>query len=557
MIYKTKWTRRFTILILTIFVSLIILLPLNSSILMDSPWPAYKGNNSNTGLSPYSTDNITNEIRWTYETSGLITAYPVIGDDGTVYVGSADGRLYAIQENGVLKWSFETDDEIRTSPALSGDGSIYFGSRDGYFYSLDLDGNEKWRYNVGSRIDSSPVLDSQGNIYFGSGDGDFYSLTQTGDMNWKYEVSGRRISQAPAITEDNSIIFGSEDNSLYSLSLNGELEWSFETEGSIRSSPSIDEKGMIYFGSSDYNIYCLYPNGNKKWNYTTEGWISSSPSIGPEGNIYATSTDKSLHAINTEGELLWKFSTSGYLRGSASVGIDGIIYFGDVEGYLYAVNPYGNEKWTMNIDGDLYSSPAIGSNDVMYIGSIDNKLYSIGRLQNVPSPVRNFRTKIEDEGVSLKWDSPDYKGISTDLWYKVYKGTSEDNLTLITQTSELGYNDTSVEKNKTYHYRVTSANEHGESVPSDVQVHVPLEEEELLLDWVDNRMIILGVIVMGIIGLTAIKITLKRKREYLEKNSKEDVDDSRYITCPHCGQSTIVKNRNNGSIECKRCKSRI
>ncbi|MGB4458065.1 MAG: PQQ-binding-like beta-propeller repeat protein, partial [Defluviitoga tunisiensis] len=36
-------------------------------------------------------------LKWKYETWGLINSSPAIGSDGTIYVGSGDYYLYAIQ----------------------------------------------------------------------------------------------------------------------------------------------------------------------------------------------------------------------------------------------------------------------------------------------------------------------------------------------------------------------------------------------------------------------------------------------------------------------------
>ena len=40
---------------------------------------------------------INGDVRWTYKTGGTVFSSPAIAPDGTVYVGSADGRLYAFR----------------------------------------------------------------------------------------------------------------------------------------------------------------------------------------------------------------------------------------------------------------------------------------------------------------------------------------------------------------------------------------------------------------------------------------------------------------------------
>ena len=66
--------------------------------LADSPWPMFHGNLRHTGLSPYDTSDNTGSPKWKYKTGGSVRSSPAIGSDGTIYVGSLDGYLYAFGE---------------------------------------------------------------------------------------------------------------------------------------------------------------------------------------------------------------------------------------------------------------------------------------------------------------------------------------------------------------------------------------------------------------------------------------------------------------------------
>ena len=65
---------------------------------------------------------------------------PAIGSDGTVYVGSSDKKLYAINgKSGVKLWEFKTGGSIygvRSSPAIGSDGTVYVGSVDNKLYAI-------------------------------------------------------------------------------------------------------------------------------------------------------------------------------------------------------------------------------------------------------------------------------------------------------------------------------------------------------------------------------------------------------------------------------------
>jgi outer membrane protein assembly factor BamB len=64
-----------------------------------------------------------------------VTSSPaVVG--GTVYVGSQDNNVYAIDaETGQKKWDIDTESQIISSPAVVRE-TIYIGSTDGNLYAL-------------------------------------------------------------------------------------------------------------------------------------------------------------------------------------------------------------------------------------------------------------------------------------------------------------------------------------------------------------------------------------------------------------------------------------
>lgn len=55
-------------------------------------------------------------------------AYPALGPDGRVYVGSSDQRVYAIDASGAKVWEYLTEGKVISSPAIGADGMVYVGS---------------------------------------------------------------------------------------------------------------------------------------------------------------------------------------------------------------------------------------------------------------------------------------------------------------------------------------------------------------------------------------------------------------------------------------------
>ena len=78
--------------------------------------------------------------KWSFTTGGEVASSPAISSDGsTVFVGSKDWKLYAIDAaTGAEKWAFTTGNWVKSSPAISSDGStVFVGSFDNKLYAID------------------------------------------------------------------------------------------------------------------------------------------------------------------------------------------------------------------------------------------------------------------------------------------------------------------------------------------------------------------------------------------------------------------------------------
>jgi PKD repeat protein len=360
--------------------------------LADTAWPKFHANLNNTGQSPYNGPQ-SNNVIWTYNTGNYIFySSPVVGSDGTIYIGSYDNNIYALDTDGTLKWKYATGDKIYGSAAIGADGTIYIGSGDCFLYALNPEGTLKWSYNTGGSIESSPTIGADGIIYIGSNDNKLYALNPDGTLKWSYTTGGK-IQGSAAIGADGTIYIGSGDYFLYALNPEGTLKWSYNTGNAIFDSPAIATDGTIYVGSENNILSALSPDGTLKWSYTTGGWLRSSPSIGADGTICIGSNDNKLYALNPDGTLKWSYNTGNTICSSAAIGVDGTIYVGSESKRLSALNPDGTLKWSYTTGGWIRSSPAIGVDGTLYIGSRDKKVYAFQDVATV-APVSNFTSKV-------------------------------------------------------------------------------------------------------------------------------------------------------------------
>jgi len=342
---------------------------------MPVEWPMFQGNPARTGCRSTTGPQESPTKRWEHKTDGKIKSSPVVAD-GTVYVGSMDGNVYALgADHGRERWCFPTDAKVDSSPVVA-NSTVYIGSSNGNVYALNAsNGEERWRFRTDGPVKSSPAI-ADDTVYVGSHDGCLYALDATdGTERWCFQTDSC-VGSSPAVVND-TVYVGSSDNHVYALdTLNGTERWHFETEGWVVSSPAVTYD-TVYVGSCDNRVYALdVGDGTERWRFETEGWVKSSPAV-VDGVIYVGSHDESLYAIDAiNGTERWQVETGSRIKSSPVVA-DGFIYFGSDDGNVHALEAGdGTECWHTQTEDWVYSSPAVAAGTI-YIGGKDKHVYAL------------------------------------------------------------------------------------------------------------------------------------------------------------------------------------
>jgi len=101
-------------------------------------------------------------VRWELMARGAVSAAPAVFQ-GVVYAGSEDGNVYAITDERLAIWSlpgnvFATGGPIRADVKVD-DTGVYVGSTDGKLYALDrVTGKIRWQYFAGVPLLTAPGL---------------------------------------------------------------------------------------------------------------------------------------------------------------------------------------------------------------------------------------------------------------------------------------------------------------------------------------------------------------------------------------------------------------
>ncbi len=391
----------------------ILLATLTSVAQAEPVWPTFRNGPANGGQAHVAVKDLLNQTISRpvsqYASGGLIWGTAVIGDDDTIYFGSADKHAYALSPAGEKLWDYRIFDRadalIDSAPALTASGKLVIPGGDGFLHAVDAHtGTALWTFKAHHVSDAdhqqgASVNSFEGNvqagpnglIYAGSDNGYMYAVKDDGTEAWSFKT-GMMIWSTPAFAPDMSwMAFGSLDGNLYILNPETGAEIArYKTGGDVKSSPAISADGHIYVGSSDQYLYAFHLEPGlisgqrlvKDWAVKTKGEVYSSPSL--LGDVLVVgSLDGTVYAVKTTGETLWSYEANSPVAGSPAVTNDGVIFFGAKNGKLYALDLATGERIFSYkatdgyLKSNLDASPAVGRDGKVYIGSYGGILYGI------------------------------------------------------------------------------------------------------------------------------------------------------------------------------------
>lgn len=169
-------------------------------------------------------DAATGDERWRYTSRQPLAGAPAVAA-GAVFVGDARG-LHAVTTDGDRRWRFRGRplDEHEwhnwsywgSSPAVA-NGTVYVGAADERVYALDADSGEKrWAFWTWNNVTGAPVV-TPDTVYVGSDDTVIYALdVDTGARRWEFDTTGR-IDGAGGAVVDGRLYVSTFQDGLYAL----------------------------------------------------------------------------------------------------------------------------------------------------------------------------------------------------------------------------------------------------------------------------------------------------------------------------------------------------
>lgn len=381
-------------------------------------WSKFHGNAQNTGaVGSWALSSVAQGIAdWqSFANGAILLTSPALGPvnpenaEFSLFVGSQDGSLYAFSGNtGAPLWSFPTRGAIDSSPAVSQDGIVYVGSDDRKVYAVDAE--DGTRVAVSATLDgpvsSSPAIGADGFLYVGTDAPGrrFYKLNpHTLATVWSVQVGVNGIVNCAAFSNDGSVVyFGARDGNAYALQVadgTAVAGWPVNLGTDVfASSPVVDSAGNIYIVNSAGVVHSLTAAGVTRWTRDLGVPIFATPALAADGAGVPTALYVATCDISTgndtsgvfsldpaTGTVAWRYPdlsvpgtpTITPISSSPAIGKDGTIYVGIWSGDVLALSPTGTLLWSLDTGDIVESSPAIGRDGKLYVGNHSGGIYAI------------------------------------------------------------------------------------------------------------------------------------------------------------------------------------
>jgi len=313
------------------------------------------------------------DVAWKAPVGGFIASSPVY--NGTIFVGSEDGKLYAFTSTGALKWSAQMANGVTAPPVIAG-STVFALTQGGAVNAFNTaTGATMWTKQLGN-VSYTSLLVAGGLLYTSDASGNVYALNAaTGANVWTDALGGVFMFSG---TVSNGVLYiGNQNNAkFYAIdAATGVVKWTSQLIDQIYATPAA-ANGMIYVGCEDDKLHALLPSdGTELWTAQLSANVRASPAVA-YGLVYAASEDGNLSAFRgNTGQLAWTVSLGHGAHSSPAV-VNGVVFIGDDSGRIYAFNALsGGFLWGAATGDQVTSSPTV-ADGMLLLGSFDKNLYA-------------------------------------------------------------------------------------------------------------------------------------------------------------------------------------
>jgi outer membrane protein assembly factor BamB len=209
----------------------------------------------------YALSEATGAQRWSSAVAGEVTTAPAVdAAKGEAVVGDSGGDVTAFATGGTkpgtVLWTFKAGGAAGT-PLISG-GTVYVGSADGHEYAVnESTGAKEWSTALGG-TPSPAALDSKSDLAVGTSAGGLFVLKlSTGKVIWKRTAPGA----VTGVAATSGMVFLECANGVVAgYRPSGAGAWLASTGAGLSGTPAVVDNAVIV-GAGDTGLYVYTPNG--------------------------------------------------------------------------------------------------------------------------------------------------------------------------------------------------------------------------------------------------------------------------------------------------------
>jgi outer membrane protein assembly factor BamB len=206
-------------------------------------------------------------------------------------------------------WDAELDASIVSAPAIS-DGTLYVGTINGTLYALDAPtGDVLWQATLDGGIWGTPALPLAA-----AAEAQATPTPTAGDAEATPEATSEATPAAEEPAPGGTLYIGTakdpEGGTLYAIdTTDGSTIWTVQSAGGIASSPVFHEN-IIYFVTDDGMIRAVNADKTPAWQQPVEGKFYTTPVVAGDLLLVAptNNNDIFLAAYTLDGDQKWIFS---------------------------------------------------------------------------------------------------------------------------------------------------------------------------------------------------------------------------------------------------------
>src|SRR5512133_1780781 len=224
------------------------------------------------------------KLAWEFQASGALGPVAIEGD--TAYVGSVDGRLYAVAiPTGKSRWQYKADEDLTTRPAVA-QGAVYVASLQDTLFCVDAaTGAWRWHHRRETKapngftiFGAAAALVGPDAVYGAYSDGFIAALDpKTGTARWEKQLApvGEHVDVDGIVLDGGRLYAAAYSGAVLAVDArSGDLAWKAAAPGAARVATAA---GLVVAVTATSVVGLSLADGSAVWTVPLRGTPQAAP----------------------------------------------------------------------------------------------------------------------------------------------------------------------------------------------------------------------------------------------------------------------------------------